>query len=77
MEEITGKELGDLLLCIDSIESVRDFDSPRFKGSEITMKPVVNGFHDNDQLYKMQNTHWVSQSVDEINALIAVSILGT
>lgn len=71
MEEVTGRELGDLLLSIDSIESVRDFDNPMHKGSEITMKPVINGFHgDGDRIYKFQSTHWVSQSVDEVCALI-------
>jgi len=71
MEEITGRELGDLLLSVDSIESVRDFDNPMHKGAEITMKPVINGFlGDDDRLYKFQNTHWVSQSVGEVLELI-------
>lgn len=69
IEPVTGVEKGNLLLSIDSIESVKDFDNPMEKGSEVTMKPVINGFHD-DFIYKYQNAHFVVESVEEISTLI-------
>ena len=75
IEEITGRKVGSIVLDVDSIESIIDFDNPMHKGSEITMKPVVNGFiGDDDLIYKMQNRHWVSESVEEIDALIKTDL---
>ena len=71
IEPVTGVEKGNLLLSIDSIESVKDFDNPMEKGSEVTMKPVINGFHgDDDLIHKYQNAHFVVESVEEISTLI-------
>lgn len=71
IREITGCEIGDMLVETESIESVVSYNSPMNlePGSQITMKAVVDG-SDDGETYKMQSTYQVAQSVDEIEALI-------
>lgn len=72
IEEITGRELGNLLVDISGIESVQDYDHRLHPGSLITMKPVINGFlGDDDRIYKYQTTHHVAESVNQVAELIA------
>lgn len=71
IREITGCEIGDMLVQTECIESVVSYNS-RLNlepGSQITMKAVVDG-SDDGETYKMQSIYQVAQSVDEIEALI-------
>ena len=75
INDLNGEPLGVLLLDVGSIESVKEYNSSLMPGSEIILKPVINGFlGDNDRIYKFQNTHHVAETVDEIERLILDSI---
>ncbi|GIU21021.1 hypothetical protein [Shewanella sp. MBTL60-007] len=71
IREITGCEIGDMLVQTECIESVVSYNSPLNlePGSQITMKAVVDG-SDDGETYKMQSIYQVAHSVDEIEALI-------
>jgi hypothetical protein len=70
-KEITAEEYGSLLLDSNSIESVVEYDSKLMKGSHIRLKPVINGFHgDNDLIYKFQMEYDVAESLETILSLI-------
>lgn len=69
--EFEGDEIGDLLVAVDSIESVKCYDSSGMPGSRITLKPVVSGFlGDDDRIYRTQSEHIVAESVEQIARLM-------
>lgn len=71
IRDVSGEEIGNVLIDVDSIESVEEFDHELHKGSEVTMKPVINGFSgDSDRIFKYQRTYQVAQSVGEIEELM-------
>ncbi|WP_076415019.1 hypothetical protein [Shewanella sp. UCD-KL12] len=71
IDEITGREIGNMLVDVESIETVIEYDEPKNVDhcSMITMKPVIDG-SDGNGGFKMQSTYHVAQSVNEIEALI-------
>jgi len=76
IREIEGTPIGELLVDVDSIESVEWYYSENMHGSRITMKPVVSGFTgDDDRIYRTQTEHFVKESAEEITKLASGFVL--